>query len=281
MEWVETTGRTVEEAKDAALDRLGVDERDAEFDIVEEARSGLFGRVRQEARVRARVRPDQPRPRVDRRDRRRRGTPTPTPTERGTGSLPVAEDDGMSVKEEASGGQGRSKAPTTSVAPSPDDDLATGPTAAELGEQARVFLDGLAEAFDVDADAEVEVLDDITVEARLVGDDLGLLIGPKGQTLAAVQDLTRAAVQHGPRRGARLRVDVGGYQRRRRDALARFTRDVAAQVLASGTPVSMEPMPAIDRKVVHDTVNAVDGVMSRSEGEDPRRRVVITPDDAA
>lgn len=281
MEWVETTGRTVEEAKDAALDRLGVDERDAEFDVVEEARSGLFGRVRQEARVRARVRPDQPRPRVDRRDRRRRGAPAASDGDAGDTTTDNA-DTSVEAKAEASGARGRTNAPiaTSATHSRDDDDDVPGPTAAEIGEQARVFLDGLAEAFDVDAEAEVELLDDITVEARLTGDDLGLLIGPKGQTLAAVQDLTRAAVQHGPRRGARLRVDVGGYQQRRREALARFTNGVAAQVLASRTPVSMEPMPAIDRKVVHDTVNTVDGVVSRSEGEDPRRRVVIAPDDA-
>ena len=149
-----------------------------------------------------------------------------------------------------------------------------------MAEEARIFLDGLAEAFDVDGRAEVELLDEVTVEARLVGDDLGLLIGPKGQTLAAVQDLTRAAVQHGPRRGTRLRVDIGGYQQRRREALARFTLDVASQVQSGRSPVSMEPMPAIDRKVVHDTVNTVDGVISRSEGEDPRRWVVILPDES-
>src|SRR4051795_13033951 len=72
MEWVETTGRTVEEAKDAALDQLGVDEHDAEFEIVEEPKVGLFGRLRNEARVRARVRPTTPRPKDDRRNRRRR-----------------------------------------------------------------------------------------------------------------------------------------------------------------------------------------------------------------
>src|ERR1700738_101064 len=72
MEWVETTGRTVEEAKDAALDQLGVDEQDAEFEIVEEPRFGLFGRLRSEARVRARVRPTKPRPKEERRDRRGR-----------------------------------------------------------------------------------------------------------------------------------------------------------------------------------------------------------------
>jgi hypothetical protein len=72
MEWVETTGRTLDEAKEMALDQLGVAAEDAEFDVVEEPRSGLFGRVRQEARVRARVRPTSPRPKADRRDRKRR-----------------------------------------------------------------------------------------------------------------------------------------------------------------------------------------------------------------
>ncbi len=72
MEWVETTGKSIEEAKEAALDQLGVDEDDAEFEVVEEPKPGLFGRIRGEARVRARVRPTRPRPKVERRERRRR-----------------------------------------------------------------------------------------------------------------------------------------------------------------------------------------------------------------
>src|SRR5215218_9049 len=83
MEWVETTGKTIEEAKDAALDQLGVDEQDAEFEVVEEPKTGLFGRTRGEARVRARVRPTQPRPKVERRDRRgKSGGRTSKPGER-------------------------------------------------------------------------------------------------------------------------------------------------------------------------------------------------------
>ena len=74
LEWVETTGRTLDDAKDAALDQLGVDEQDAEFEVVDEPKSGLFGLTRREARVRARVRPTAPRPKVDRRDRRRKST---------------------------------------------------------------------------------------------------------------------------------------------------------------------------------------------------------------
>ncbi len=72
MEWVVTTGKTLEEAKDAALDELGVDEVDAEFEVLAEPRQGLFGRQRGEARIRARVRPTAPRPKTDRRDRRRK-----------------------------------------------------------------------------------------------------------------------------------------------------------------------------------------------------------------
>ena len=72
MEWVETTGKTLDEAKDRALDLLGVDERDAEFEVVEEPKVGFLGRVKGTARVRARVRPATPRPKVERRDRKRR-----------------------------------------------------------------------------------------------------------------------------------------------------------------------------------------------------------------
>ena len=79
MEWVETTARSVEEAKDAALDQLGIDEQEAEFEIVEEPRAGLFGRVRGEARVRARVAPKQPRPRQERQRRSPRASRSPGP----------------------------------------------------------------------------------------------------------------------------------------------------------------------------------------------------------
>ncbi len=159
--------------------------------------------------------------------------------------------------------------------------MSDGPTQEEQAEEARIFLNGLAEAFGLDGVTEVELVDEDQIETRLVGDNLGLLIGPKGQTLAAVQDLTRAAVQRGPRRGSRLRVDVGGYQERRRAALVRFALQVAEQVQETGVAVSMEPMPAFDRKVVHDTINTLDGVSSRSEGEDPRRQVLILPEHLA
>ena len=88
----------------------------------------------------------------------------------------------------------------------------------------------------------------------------------------------RAVVQHGlSGRSARLRVDVGGYRERRREALAAFARQVADEVRESQVERGLEPMSPPDRKVVHDTVAEIEGVATSSEGEEPRRRVVIRP----
>ena len=339
MEWVETTGRTLEEAKEAALDQLGVAAEDAEFDVVEEPRSGLFGRVRQEARVRARVRPTSPRPKAERRDRKRR-TPEAAPAAAGpvepqqapapaaaggrvrggrrAAVAPVIDDvaeelaadvvgEGAAVEVQdapesrpaGDGGGGRRPAPVrgrgTARGTTKQEEVATNgaaarrrgaadvetdePTLAEQRETVKEFLEGLVDAFGASATTEVEEVDEDTLEARVVGDDLGLLIGPKGATLQAVQEITRTVVQRAaePGRGARLRVDIGGYREHRREALGRFTRQIADQVLDSGNPVALEPMSPPDRKVVHDTVNEIDGVISSSEGDDPDRRVVISP----
>ena len=151
-------------------------------------------------------------------------------------------------------------------------------TLTEQAEAAGVFLAGLVSAIGTTGSVEVHEIDENTVEVAVLGDHLGLLIGPSGATLAAVQDLTRTAVQRqtGGRNG-RLMVDIGGYREKRRSALERFTRQIATQVLETGQRKVLEPMPAADRKVVHDTVNGIDGVVTASEGEDPRRRVVIQP----
>lgn len=150
---------------------------------------------------------------------------------------------------------------------------------AEQGEVARRFLEGLASQFGVSAQVEVAQTDADTVQVALHGDDLGVLIGQKGATLYALQDLTRTVVQR--RTGAsngRLLVDVAGYRRKRQEALARFVEQVAAQVRSEGRPKALEAMNAADRKVVHDTVNALEGVSTTSQGEEPRRYVVILPD---
>ncbi len=286
MEWMETTGRTLEEAKDAALDLLGVEDADAEFEVIEEAKMGLFGRVRVEARVRARVRPTAPRPKEERRDRRRRSGSPPRP-------------EGDEHEPEVLGPVTPLEPPPSVPAPRPapsarrhrqgggarqpedrerDEMIAETLSLVEQGAQAGTFLEGLLRAFGMEGQVELREVEEGTIEAAVSGEDLGLLIGPKGATLSAIQDLARTVVQrHSVARTGRLLVDISGYRQRRREALERFTRQVADAVLASGDPAALEPMTPADRKVVHDTANTIEGVKTTSEGEEPRRRVVLMP----
>ena len=335
MEWVQTSGKTIDEAKERALDELGVDDRDAEFEVLEEPRSGLFGLTRGDAKVRARVRPTSPRPKQERgrrrsgsggRDRGRSGGGNGggrSRSSRGGGNggngggrsrSEVADRDkdrdqdrkpdddrdrgrsgggngggrgGGRSRGNDGGGRNRSSRNEGGRERSrdndrPKEDKGEPMTEASVQEQAAAaeeFLSGLVEAFGLTADVTSEEVDE-AVEVRIDGNDLGLLIGPKGRTLWALQELTKTVVQRqqGGGLSTRIRVDVAGYRERRKAALERFTQDAAAAVLDSGQARALEPMGAADRKVVHDTVNDIEGVVTRSEGEDPRRRVVIAPE---
>jgi len=360
MEWVETTAKSVEEAKNQALDQLGVAEDDAEIVVLDEPRAGLFGRVRGEARVRARVRPTTPRPKLERRDRKKgKGDKVEAASSESTadGEQAPAASRGRAASE-AAAGDAAPKAPRTrkpKAAPatpvsaadaqrdafdvfedsagtasgaadgtdesSGDDRPARAPRsgrqrkdgaraanaasanqdqssrdrsskdqsskdqsskeiivdAEQVGEEARVFVQGVVDAFGLAGTAAVR-RDGDDLEVTVDGSDLGLLVGPRGSTLQALQELARVAAQR--RLGdhdTRLRVDVGGYRERRKEALTRFAHQVADQVIADGTAKRLEPMSSSDRKVIHDVLSEVDGVVTRSEGDDPRRCVVIAP----
>ncbi len=274
MEWVETTGRTVEEAVESALDQLGIDEREADVEILEEPKTGLFGRLRSEARIRARVRPTRPRPKVERSDRgrKRAGKGPKGPRE----TTPTKES-----KEEAEPVRPASNAPEKKRQRQ-GDEAVSNDREVPMSEQAEVglaFLEGLVAQLSLPVSVGMETLDEDTVELRVEGAGLGFLIGPKGATLSALQDVTRTVVNRktGGRNG-RLMVDVAGYRQKRKLALERFTRDVVGQVQETGRPQALEPMSPPDRKVVHDTVNEMEGVSTVSEGEEPARRVIIRPD---
>ncbi len=147
----------------------------------------------------------------------------------------------------------------------------------EQAEKARAFVAGLVESLGVQATTTVNVVDDEAIEIGVDGTGLGFLIGPRGATLAALQELTRTAVQRrSSEYGARIVVDVAGYRAKRAAALREFTRTIAEEVLASGVSHSLEPMSAADRKIVHDAVNEMAGVQTVSVGQDADRHVVIS-----
>ena len=139
------------------------------------------------------------------------------------------------------------------------------------------FVRGVVERFGYDATTTTRVEDEC-LYVDVVGEDLGLLIGPHGSTLDALQELARTVVQRrGDERALRVVVDVAGFRARRAVALEAFTRRRAGEVLDTGVAEALEPMSAADRKIVHDTVASIDGLETGSEGVEPKRYVVIRP----
>jgi spoIIIJ-associated protein len=149
----------------------------------------------------------------------------------------------------------------------------------ELVEQADLaaeFLRGLLRTMELEAEVTAQAGRE-AAKAELSGPELALLIGRHGSTLEALQEVTRAAVQRKFTSRALVNLDIEGYRARRRVILERKARSVAAKVRRSGKAQSLDPMPAFDRKVVHDSLARFGGVQTTSEGEEPNRYIVISP----
>lgn len=149
----------------------------------------------------------------------------------------------------------------------------------EQGSMVVEFLDGLVASYGLSGSASVMSIDDDVIDVTIAGEGLGVLIGPGGHTLGALGEVSKTALQRrlGGNAKCRVRVDVAGYRATRRESLIEFTAGVAEKVRETGAPHALEPMSSIDRKIVHDAAADLDGVGSTSDGEEPRRRVVIVP----
>jgi spoIIIJ-associated protein len=329
MEWIETTGETIQDARDRALDGLGIAFNDAEIVVVEEPKKGFLGMGKTEARVRARVKPTRPPEKVDGRDRGRNRTRGNSNSrsggnksqnrsqgnrERGQGngsndrsgkgngsnksnnkqqdSKDGSSRDGgnkPSNRDNANkkNGSNRSKSTESQKASSGNRQAKekapmekTGPVmdAAEQADVVRDFLEGLTNAFGLQGDVVPVQLDDTSYEVQVNGADLGLMIGPKGGTLQSIQEIARTAVQQeadGNLEG-RVHVDIGSYRAKRREALTEFAVRLADDVKESGNNKVLQPMSASDRKVIHDALTDIEGVVTTSEGREPSRYIEIS-----
>jgi len=293
MEWVETTGKTVHEAREAALDILGVHEDEAEFEVLAEARTGLLGRLKEEARVRARVQPAAPRAKNERSRRRRGGNPRQDQNEpkgarrkQNDGASSDSNNEGRTKRKKGSGAssgrQGQNQDQQVKKTTGSRQETMTNEATMPLTEQAVLaeqFVVGLAEKFGSTVTFNHEQVDDEEIRITVSGENIGRMVGHRGATAMAIDDLVRTVLQRqaGSSRNGRIRVDVGGVRARRAEALAKFAHAQAQRVAETGTPCSLEPMNSSDRKLIHDTLAEVASVETKSAGEDPNRRVVIVP----
>ncbi len=142
------------------------------------------------------------------------------------------------------------------------------------GDIAADYLERLLDIADYDGDIDLDVENDRAIVA-VVGSDLRTLVGARGETLDALQELTRLAVQQQTGTRSRLMLDVSGHREARRTELQELAAATAKQVVEASESAKLAPMNPFERKVVHDAIAAIDGVSSESEGEEPNRRVVV------
>ena len=145
----------------------------------------------------------------------------------------------------------------------------------EEGDIAADYLEGLLDIADLDGDIDIDVEND-RASLAISGGKLSNLVGNDGEVLDALQELTRLAVQTSTGERSRLMLDIEGFRAGRRKELAELAQKMADQVKSSGESVKLEPMNAFERKIIHDTIQAI-GLTSESDGEEPNRFVVIYP----
>ncbi len=143
-------------------------------------------------------------------------------------------------------------------------------------EVAADYVEGLLDILDYDGDID-EVVQAGRPVVEVVGERLDNLVGQRGATLEALQELTRLAIYRQTGSPSRLLLDVGGYREARRKELVAIAKNAAERVKQHGEPVRLEAMNAFERKCVHDVINSTTGVESESEGVEPHRRIVVHP----
>jgi spoIIIJ-associated protein len=276
---VEKRASTVEDATAAALAELGVGRDQVDVEVVSEGRRGLFGSSRR-AHVRVTVR-----------DAASNGEAPVATTMAADDAVSVsdaavAEDDRPDVvgdvgdvDEEGEVDEDELDEGEFDEEEEPDelDDADAEARLNQLNEEADLaadFVEGLLDILELPGDIEIEV-DESQAFVNVVEVGSGLLIGRRGATLDALQELVRAATQRQVERRSHVRVDIEGYRSRQLEKLKDRCREGIAQVRETGEPFRLEPMDAYERKVMHDLVAKTGGVTSSSEGVEPRRRVVI------
>ena len=290
MSYIDVTGKTEDEALRKGLEQLGMDRDDVSVSILERAKSGFLGIGASPARIRITYGPEgggrspprrgEDHPRGEAYPRRcsplpprRRSPPLPAPTSTApispapTSPVPSGGRSSPTVPPRAPGASAP-VAPAIDL-PECDDDNA---------KRIIAFVSGLLERMDSAAEVKVYEQEKGRYKVLLVGERLGQLIGHRGETLDAIQQLTNYAVNTGTDKRIRIQMDAENYRARREQSLESLARKVATKVQKYRRSVTLEPMNAYERHVIHAALQDVKGVTTYSVGAEPNRRVVVAFD---
>ena len=278
-EYIDVTGKNEEEAISKALAQLGLDRDDVSVEILERAKSGFLGLGSCPAKVRVSYGPEEEEPApaqcapvqekaeqpAVKSEPRKNPEKRSAPKAEKKADKPVRE---KPVQEASASEQPKAQPQPVSLGEEVDD---------EKAQAIRTFLSGLLAQMESNAQVKVYLPEKGRYRVILEGENLGALIGRRGETLDAIQQLTSYAVN---RTGGRVRVqlDAEGYREKREQSLQNLARKVAGKVVKYRRSVTLEPMNAYERHVIHTALQDVPGVTTYSTGVDPNRRVIVAYD---
>ena len=257
LKWIETTGKTERDALNKALKELGLEEDDISIEVITRAKTGFLGIGSCPAKIRVTYEvPDEP--------------------------APVAEEPAPIVEPEAPA----EPMPAAESVPAPTAEPVEAPVEApvmeadpERKEKIETFLTGLLERLEVPAEIKLQVNEAGIYQVELVGKNLGALIGRRGETLDAIQQLTNYAVNRGQSKRIRIHIDAENYRAKREESLQRLARKTAGKALKYRRNMMLEPMNAYERHVIHAALQSYNPAISTySTGTEPNRRIVVVFD---
>ncbi len=266
-----TTGKTIDEAIENALTQLGLDRDNVSVQVLAQAKSGFLGIGATPAKVEVTYEAPDPAPKValssaSRSKPKAKPVPKAEPKAEAPKPAPKAEAPKAEQPKER-----KPKVEKTPVAPKEFAPAAPG----SVEEKIEQFLKGLLERMGSDAVPHAWKADENTYMVELTGEDLGYLIGRRGDTLDALQHLANYTINHGIEGHIRINVDAENYRQKREESLRRYAQKKAQQVLKAHRRTTLEPMNAYERHVIHATLQDTDRITTYSVGTEPNRRVVI------
>ena len=275
------TGKTIDLAIEAALTQLGMDRDSVSVQVLAQAKPGFLGIGAQPAKVQITYEAPDPAPRAAL-SSASRSKPKAAPVKKP--EAPKAEPKPVAPKAEAKPAAPKKEAPKAERKPEPKKEAPKAPkepkvyTPAEPGsveEKIETFLKGLLEHMGSQAVPHAIKGEGNTYDVELVGEDLGYLIGRRGDTLDALQHLSNYTINRGIEGHIRINVDAEDYRAKREDSLSRYARKKAQQVLKARRRTTLEPMNAYERHVIHAALQDMENITTHSTGSEPNRRVVI------
>lgn len=238
MDWVEFTGKNVDDALTEALISLETTSDKVEWEVIEKESKGVLGLFSRPARIRVRVKQEE------------------------------KKEEEVIVKPQV-----RSTVTTTTTTTATADSVTAD---SDIAEVARTFMLNVLKEMHINAEVKIELKEGNQLDIDIVGEDMGVLIGKRGQTLDSLQYLTSLVVNKESSVYVKVKLDTENYRERRKETLENLARNIAYKVKRSKHSVSLEPMNPYERRIIHSALQYDKFVDTHSEGEEPYRRVVIT-----